>query len=132
MYAYELFQLLQRYPQQIIASSWWCSKHVINLKIFAQRLSEVCCFAVTQLLGLGKSVISNANKVQDQEIEEEMEMIDWPEDYVERAKIIRTKVQSMTGDVEAVFNSFVAGKLWFRFLYLAFSLLVGYVCCNSA
>ncbi|KAL2254690.1 uncharacterized protein LOC105169582 [Sesamum indicum] len=73
------------------------------------RLSEMCCFAVTQLLMLGKSIISSANKVQYQEIEEETMKIDWPEDSVERAKIIRTKAKSMTGNMEAVFNSFITG-----------------------
>ncbi|KAK4437828.1 hypothetical protein Salat_0116800 [Sesamum alatum] len=73
------------------------------------RLSEMCCFAVTQLLMLGKSIISSANKVQDQEIEEETMKIDWPEDSVESAKIIRTKAKSMTGNMEAVFNSFITG-----------------------
>lgn len=71
----------------------------------------MCCFAVTQFLILGKSIISNASKVQDQEIGEEMVKIDWPEDSVERAKIIRTKAQSMTGSMEAVFNSFITGKI---------------------
>ncbi|KAL2512195.1 hypothetical protein Adt_17795 [Abeliophyllum distichum] len=73
------------------------------------RLSEMCCFAMTQLLVLGKSVISNANKIQDPEIDEETEKIDWPEDSVEKAKIIRTKVQSMTVNVEAVSKSFITG-----------------------
>lgn len=74
------------------------------------RLSEMCCSAVTQLLMLGKSVISNANKVQDQEISEETgKKIDWPEDSVERAKIIRMRTESMTGNIEAVFHSFVTG-----------------------
>ncbi|XP_075504482.1 uncharacterized protein LOC142541917 [Primulina tabacum] len=73
------------------------------------RLSEMCCFAVTRLLMLGKSIISNANKVQDQEISEEMVKIDWPEDSVERAKIIRTRTESMTGNMEAVSHSFVTG-----------------------
>ncbi|KAL0334803.1 UNVERIFIED_CONTAM: hypothetical protein Sradi_4692200 [Sesamum radiatum] len=73
------------------------------------RLSEMCCFAVTQLLMLGKSIISSASKVQDQEIEEETMKIDWPVDSVERAKIIRTKAKSMTGNMEAVFNSFITG-----------------------
>ncbi|KAL3843493.1 hypothetical protein ACJIZ3_000896 [Penstemon smallii] len=73
------------------------------------RLSEMCCFAVTQLLMIGKSIISNSNKVQNQEIEEEMLKIDWPEDSVERAKMIRTKTQSMAGNMEAVFNSFITG-----------------------
>ncbi|CAK9150814.1 unnamed protein product [Ilex paraguariensis] len=69
------------------------------------RLSEMCCFAVSQLLMLGKSIISNANKVEDQD----MLNIDWPGDSVEKAKIIRTKAQSMTGNVEAVSNSFITG-----------------------
>ncbi|KAL0348376.1 UNVERIFIED_CONTAM: hypothetical protein Sangu_1065400 [Sesamum angustifolium] len=73
------------------------------------RLSEMCCYAVSQLLMLGKSIISNANKVPDQEIEEEIGLIDWPEDSVEKAKIIRSKAQSMTGNMEAVFNSFITG-----------------------
>ncbi|KAL0454207.1 UNVERIFIED_CONTAM: hypothetical protein Slati_0759900 [Sesamum latifolium] len=73
------------------------------------RLSEMCCYAVSRLLMLGKSIISNANKVQDQEIEEEIGLIDWPEDSVEKAKIIRSKAQSMTGNMEAVFNSFITG-----------------------
>ncbi|KZV52639.1 hypothetical protein F511_07032 [Dorcoceras hygrometricum] len=73
------------------------------------RLSEMCCFAVTQLLMLGKSIISNANKVPDQEIIEEMVKMDWPEDSVERAKIIRMRTESMTGNIEAVFHSFVTG-----------------------
>ncbi|KAL9174090.1 hypothetical protein ABFS82_02G029700 [Erythranthe guttata] len=73
------------------------------------RLSEMCCFAVTQFLMLGKSIISNASKIRDQEIEEENMKIDWPEDPVEKAKIIRTKAQSMTGSIETVFNSFITG-----------------------
>ncbi|KAI3448081.1 hypothetical protein Pfo_004746 [Paulownia fortunei] len=83
------------------------------------RLSEMCCYSVTQLLMLGKSIISNANKAQDEEIEEEMEMIDWPEDSVERATIIRTKAQSMTGYMEAVFNSFITGIADVAEAYLA-------------
>lgn len=69
----------------------------------------MCCFAVTQLLMLGKSIISSANKTEDPDIDEEIEKIDWPEDSVEKAKIIRTKAQSMTGNVEAISNSFIIG-----------------------
>ncbi|RVW61147.1 hypothetical protein CK203_020663 [Vitis vinifera] len=72
------------------------------------RLSEMCCFAVSQLLLLGKSIISNANKVEE-DADEDMMNIEWPEDSVEKAKIIRTKAQSMTGNVEAVSNSFITG-----------------------
>lgn len=86
------------------------------LCLFLQRLSEICCFAVTQLLMLGKSIISNANKLQDEEIEEETMKIDWPEDSVERAKIIRTKAQSMTENMEAICNGFITGKFIFEFL----------------
>ncbi|XP_059653936.1 uncharacterized protein LOC132300738 isoform X2 [Cornus florida] len=73
------------------------------------RLSEMCCFAVSQLLMLGKSIISSANKVQDEDVDEDMLNIVWPEDSIEKAKIIRTKAQSMTGNVEAVSNSFITG-----------------------
>ncbi|KAE8008427.1 hypothetical protein FH972_004941 [Carpinus fangiana] len=73
------------------------------------RLSEMCCFAVSQLLMLGKSNISNANKVQDEDADENIVNIDWPEDSIEKAKIIRAKAQSMTGYVEAVSNSFITG-----------------------
>ncbi|KAJ7946013.1 BAT2 domain protein [Quillaja saponaria] len=73
------------------------------------RLSEMCCFAVSQLLMFGKSVISNANKVQDEDAEGNTINIDWPEDSVEKAKSIRTNAQSMTGIVEAVSNSFNTG-----------------------
>uniref|UniRef100_A0A7N2R5W6 DUF7798 domain-containing protein n=1 Tax=Quercus lobata TaxID=97700 RepID=A0A7N2R5W6_QUELO len=75
------------------------------------RLSEMCCFAVSQLLMLGKSILSNASKVQDEVADEDIAKIDWPEDSVEKAKIIRTKAQSMTGYVEAVSNSFITGWL---------------------
>lgn len=71
----------------------------------------MCCFAATQLLMLGKSIISNTNKVQNQEIEEEIIKIDWPEDLVERAQIIRAKAQAMTGNMDSVFNCFITGKL---------------------
>lgn len=72
------------------------------------RLSEMCCSAVSQLLMIGKSVISNANKAQDNDADEIMK-IDWPEDSVEKAKVIRIRVQSMTGKVEDVSNSFITG-----------------------
>ena len=71
----------------------------------------MCCFAVSQLLMLGKSILSNASKVQDEVADEDIATIDWPEDSVEKAKIIRTKAQPMTGYVEAVSNSFITGWL---------------------
>ena len=71
----------------------------------------MCCFAVSQLLMLGKSILSNAGKVQDEDADEGIANIDWPEDSVEKAKIIRSKAQSMTGYVEAVSNSFITGWL---------------------
>uniref|UniRef100_A0A6V7QXM0 DUF7798 domain-containing protein n=1 Tax=Ananas comosus var. bracteatus TaxID=296719 RepID=A0A6V7QXM0_ANACO len=73
------------------------------------RLSELCCFAVSQLLTLGKSVISSANKVKSEESDGDNEKIDWPEDSVLKAKIIRFKAQSMSGDVERVSSSFMTG-----------------------
>ncbi|XP_077233151.1 BAT2 domain protein [Tasmannia lanceolata] len=73
------------------------------------RLSELCCFAVSQLLMLGKSVTSSANKSQNEDEEDDTLKIDWPEDSLLKAKIIRAKAQSMSGDVEAVSNSFITG-----------------------
>ncbi|XP_068654465.1 uncharacterized protein [Aristolochia californica] len=72
------------------------------------RLSELCCNAVSQLLMHGKSVISSANKTRE-EISEDDVKISWPEDPVSRAKIIRTKTRSMTGDIETVSDSFITG-----------------------
>lgn len=73
------------------------------------RLSEMCCLAVSHLLTLGKSVISNAKKDQDNDTDEDIVSLDWPEDSVEKAKIIRTKTQLMTGSMEAVSISFITG-----------------------
>ncbi|KAJ9152924.1 hypothetical protein P3X46_026431 [Hevea brasiliensis] len=73
------------------------------------RLSEICSSAVSQLLMLGKSIISNANKVQEEGVDENIVNINWPEDSVEKAKIIQAKAQSMAGYVEAVCNSFISG-----------------------
>ncbi|CAL5385753.1 unnamed protein product [Camellia sinensis] len=78
------------------------------------RLSEMSCFAVSQLLMLGKSIISNANIVRDEDLDAHMLNIDSPEDSSERAKIIRTRAQSMTGNVEEVCNSFITGMLLYR------------------
>ncbi|CAL9072838.1 unnamed protein product [Musa acuminata var. zebrina] len=73
------------------------------------RLSELCCSAVSQLLILGKSVISSANKGKNGETEGETPKIDWPEEAVSKAKIIRHKAQSMSGNMETVSNSFITG-----------------------
>ncbi|KAB5541374.1 hypothetical protein DKX38_014348 [Salix brachista] len=73
------------------------------------RLSEMCCSAMSQLLMLGKSVIFNCNKAQQEETDGDIVDIDWPEDSVEKAKMMRTKARSMTGYVEAVSNSFITG-----------------------
>ena len=69
------------------------------------------CFSVSQLLMLGKSVSSTSSKVQDEDVDEDIANIDWPEHSVEKVKIIRTKAQSMIGYVEAVSNIFITG--WF-------------------
>lgn len=69
----------------------------------------MCCSAVSQLLMLGKSIISGDSKDQDEDADADVLNIDWPEDSVEKAKIIRSKAQLMTGYVEAVSNSFITG-----------------------
>ncbi|XP_038996310.1 uncharacterized protein LOC120120850 [Hibiscus syriacus] len=73
------------------------------------RLSEMCCLVMSHLLMLGKSVISGSNKLQDEDADGNMMHIDWPEDSVEKAKLIRLKARSMTGYVEAVTSSFITG-----------------------
>ncbi|WCJ33792.1 hypothetical protein M5689_015129 [Euphorbia peplus] len=73
------------------------------------RISEMGCLAVSQLLTLGKSVISNANKVQEEKEDTDVENIDWPEDSVDKAKVIRMKAQAMVGYLEAVSSSFITG-----------------------
>lgn len=71
----------------------------------------MCCFAVSQLLTFGKSIISLANKAEDEEGDEDKANIEWPEDVSAKAKIIRINVQAMIGYVEAVSNSFITGLL---------------------
>uniref|UniRef100_A0A803LE07 DUF7798 domain-containing protein n=2 Tax=Chenopodium quinoa TaxID=63459 RepID=A0A803LE07_CHEQI len=73
------------------------------------RLSEICCFAMSQLLMLGKSMISSANKNQEINADEDRIKIQWPEDSLEKAKIIRSKAQSMIESMEAVSKSFITG-----------------------
>lgn len=68
----------------------------------------MCCSAASHLLILGKSVISSANKIQE-DVDADLVNIDWPEDSVEKAKIIRSKAQLLTGYVEAVSSSFITG-----------------------
>lgn len=71
----------------------------------------MCYFAVSQLLMLGKSIITNANKVEDDDDDDDEDAvkIQWPEDSVEKAEIIRLKAVSMTGYVDAISNSFITG-----------------------
>jgi len=84
---------------------------LIGNGLFLQRLSEICCFAASQLLMLAKSVISSANKIQEENADDEIMKIKWPEDSLEKARIIRSKAQSMSESLEAVSNSFITGKL---------------------
>lgn len=71
---------------------------------------------------LAKSITSNANKAQDEDVDENMVHMDWPEDSIEKAKIIRTRAQSMTGNVEAVCNSFITGMFARHYFFLGFNM----------
>ncbi|XP_047085970.1 uncharacterized protein LOC124697421 [Lolium rigidum] len=71
------------------------------------RLSEMCCLAVSQLLVLGKSVISAADTSKNEDGDDVK--IDWPEDLVSKAEIIRCRAQSIAGDIEKVSTSFATG-----------------------
>uniref|UniRef100_A0A0D9VYR4 DUF7798 domain-containing protein n=1 Tax=Leersia perrieri TaxID=77586 RepID=A0A0D9VYR4_9ORYZ len=72
------------------------------------RLSEMCCLAVSQLVLLGKSVISAASKPKNEDDENDVK-IEWPEDPILKAKIIRWKAQSIAVDIEKVSASFATG-----------------------
>lgn len=74
-----------------------------------QKLSEMCCLAVSQLLVLGKSIVSAANKSKTED--ENSIQIDWPEDPIGKAKIIRCKAQSISMDMEKVSASFATGTV---------------------
>lgn len=69
----------------------------------------MCCFAVSQLLMLGKSIISRTSTTDDGDAGESRVNIDWPEDVVSKAKIIRINAQTMIGYLEAVSYSFITG-----------------------
>ena len=71
----------------------------------------MCCFAVSQLLTFGKSIISLANKTEDEEVDDDKANIEWPEDVSAKARIIRINAQTMIGYLEAVSNSFTTGWL---------------------
>jgi hypothetical protein len=68
----------------------------------------MCCLAVSQLLVLGKSVISAADTSKNEDGDDVK--IDWPEDLVSKAEIIRCRAQSIAGDIEKVSTSFATGK----------------------
>ena len=59
----------------------------------------------------GKSIVSNANKTKDDDVDAEKVNIEWPEDVVAKAKIMRINAQTMIAYVEAVSNSFITD--WF-------------------
>lgn len=77
----------------------------------------MCCFAVSQLLTFGKSIISLANKTEDEEVDDDKANIEWPEDISAKAKIIRINAQTMIGYLEAVSNSFTTGWLSIAHIY---------------
>lgn len=57
---------------------------------------------------LGKYLICSANGAKD-ENDVDLMKIEWPEDIVGKAKIIRTKAESMTGYAESISQSFITG-----------------------
>lgn len=69
---------------------------------------------------LGKSIISTANKVGDQDANVEILKMEWPEDSIERAKVIRSKACSMTRCVETVSSSFITGRSLSNIYFYAF------------
>lgn len=89
-----------------------CLIYIYIYFILLQRLSELCCFAVSHLVTIGKSIISNSKDSYSAEDALEISVkIDWPEDSILKAKMIRLKVESMNEDVEAISNGFITGLI---------------------
>ena len=67
-----------------------------------QRLSELRCLGISQLLLLGKYFLSMSPKKQSDKVMEYSLKIEWPDDYILKAKFIRSKARAMTDDIEVV------------------------------
>lgn len=65
-------------------------------------------------------MISNGNDFSTEDQKDQH--IEWPEDPVSKAKIVRAKTLSMTADVELVSNGFVTGEIYSFSLMYEFSL----------
>lgn len=57
-------------------------------------------------------MISNVSKNQEEKADQNMIRIEWPEDSLEKAIVIRSKAQAMKESLEAISNSFITGKLF--------------------
>ena len=77
--------------------------------LFMQRLSKLCCLAISELLLLSKSVLSTSPKTQSDKVMEYSLKIEWLDDYILKAKFIKSKSQAMTDDIEVISNSFTIG-----------------------
>ena len=53
--------------------------------------------------------MSTSPKTQSDKVMEYSLKIEWPDDYILKAKFIRSKVQAMTNDNEDVSNRFTTG-----------------------
>ncbi|XP_047332066.1 uncharacterized protein LOC124935692 [Impatiens glandulifera] len=85
------------------------------------RLSEICSYAVSQLLTLGKSIISNSSNIQEEDDGINTLNIEWPEDSAEKAMIVRTRAILATKNVESLCSSFITGITDVAETYLAAS-----------
>eukprot|EP00252_Welwitschia_mirabilis_P026732 TRINITY_DN885_c0_g1_i1.p1 TRINITY_DN885_c0_g1~~TRINITY_DN885_c0_g1_i1.p1 ORF type:complete len:508 (+),score=115.72 TRINITY_DN885_c0_g1_i1:332-1855(+) len=73
------------------------------------RVAELCCLGISQLLMLGKSVLSTNMKALNGDQNEKYLNIVWPEDVLLKAKFVRAKAQALTSNVITVSNSFTTG-----------------------
>jgi len=53
--------------------------------------------------------MSTSPKTQSDKVMEDSLKIEWPDDYILKAKFFRSKAEAMTDDIEAVSNSFITG-----------------------
>lgn len=81
-----------------------------------QMISEMCYAGVARLLMLGRSIVYNAKNVSGKpvvhatDIDTDIVNIDWPVDYIDKAKIVKIRGKEINAYMDAVVNNFVAGK----------------------
>ncbi|CAM6100255.1 unnamed protein product [Calypogeia fissa] len=72
------------------------------------RLSELCAVCISHLVILAKSVLTTSTEEADKTNRVAKE-VEWPQDSLGKAALIRSRARAMAGDIEAVSDSFITG-----------------------